>query len=102
MSPYLHFGQISPLYLALQIKHADSRLQDAKAAFLEEMIVRRELAMNFANYTPGYDSYAVSARLGPQNPGRARQRPARLSLHPAAAGRRPKPTTNTGMRPCAR
>ncbi len=57
MSPYLHFGQISPLYLALQIKQADSRLQDAKESFLEEMIVRRELAMNFANYTPGYDSY---------------------------------------------
>jgi len=57
MSPYLHFGQISPLYLALQIKQADSRLQTAKDAFLEEMIVRRELAMNFANYTAHFDSY---------------------------------------------
>jgi len=57
MSPYLHFGQISPLYLALQIQQTDSRLQAAKEAFLEEMIVRRELAMNFANYTPSFDSY---------------------------------------------
>jgi deoxyribodipyrimidine photo-lyase len=57
MSPYLHFGQISPLYLALKIMQADSRLQEAKEAFLEEMIVRRELAMNFVNYTPHYDSY---------------------------------------------
>jgi len=57
MSPYLHFGQISTLYLALQIKQADSRLQAAKESFLEEMIVRRELAMNFVNYTPDYDSY---------------------------------------------
>ena len=57
MIPYLHFGQISPLYLALQIQQADSRLQDAKEAFLEEMIVRRELAMNFVNYAPHYDSY---------------------------------------------
>jgi deoxyribodipyrimidine photo-lyase len=57
MSPYLHFGQISPLYLALQVAQADSRLQAAKEAFLEEMIVRRELAMNFVNFTPAYDSY---------------------------------------------
>ena len=57
MSLYLHFGQISPLYLALQIKQADSRLQAAKESFLEELIVRRELAMNFVNYTPAYDSY---------------------------------------------
>jgi deoxyribodipyrimidine photo-lyase len=57
MSPYLHFGQISPLYLALQISLANNRLQAAKEAFLEEMIVRRELAMNFVNYTPAYDSF---------------------------------------------
>ena len=58
MSPYLHFGQISPIYLALQIKAADSRFKEAQEAYLEELIVRRELAMNFVNYTPNYDSYA--------------------------------------------
>lgn len=58
MSPYLHFGQISPLYLALQVARVDSRLQAAKESFLEEMLVRRELAMNFVNYTPAYDSYS--------------------------------------------
>jgi deoxyribodipyrimidine photo-lyase len=57
MSPYLHFGQISPLYLALQISRVDSHLQAGKESFLEEMIVRRELAMNFVNYAPHYDSY---------------------------------------------
>jgi deoxyribodipyrimidine photo-lyase len=57
MSPYLHFGQISPLYLALQINCVGNRLQAGKEAFLEEMIIRRELAMNFVNYTPYYDSY---------------------------------------------
>ena len=57
MSPYLHFGQISPLYLALQIKKIDNALQEAKDAYLEELIVRRELAMNFANYTQNYDAY---------------------------------------------
>jgi len=57
MSPYLHFGQLSPLYLALQIKAAGSRLKEAQDAYLEELIVRRELAMNFVNYTPNYESY---------------------------------------------
>ena len=57
MSPYLHFGQISPLYLALQIKKVDNTLQKAKDAYLEELIVRRELAMNFVHYTEDYDAY---------------------------------------------
>ena len=57
MSPYLHFGQISALYLALQIQQVGSRLKSAQDSFLEEMVVRRELAMNFVNYTPDYDSY---------------------------------------------
>jgi deoxyribodipyrimidine photo-lyase len=56
MSMYLHFGQISPLYLALQTQKADDSLKDAKDAFLEELIVRRELAMNFVHYTPEYDT----------------------------------------------
>ncbi len=58
MSKYLHFGQISPLYLALQVQKANRRYHEAKAAYLEELIVRRELAMNFVYYTADYDSYA--------------------------------------------
>jgi deoxyribodipyrimidine photo-lyase len=57
MSMYLHFGQISPLYLALRINNADHRLDSAKAAFLEELIVRRELAANFVYYSRDYDNF---------------------------------------------
>jgi deoxyribodipyrimidine photo-lyase len=57
MSMYLHFGQISPLYLALKIKKADHNLDSAKAAFLEELIVRRELAANFVYYNRDYDKF---------------------------------------------
>ncbi len=57
MSMYLHFGQISPLYLALRIIKADHRLDSAKAAFLEELIVRRELAANFVYYNRDYDNF---------------------------------------------
>jgi deoxyribodipyrimidine photo-lyase len=54
MSPYLHFGQISPLYIALQVIRAKSAGGDA---YLEELIVRRELSMNFVYYNNQYDSF---------------------------------------------
>jgi deoxyribodipyrimidine photo-lyase len=57
MSPYLHFGQISPLYIALQVQEAIRVSAKTREAYLEELIVRRELAMNFAYYNPAYDSF---------------------------------------------
>jgi deoxyribodipyrimidine photo-lyase len=56
MSPYLHFGQISPVYLALKIKARKIKDEEAEAAYLEELIVRRELAANFVYYNTAYDS----------------------------------------------
>ncbi|MDJ0855670.1 MAG: deoxyribodipyrimidine photo-lyase [Desulfobacterales bacterium] len=58
MSPYLHFGQISPVYLALQVRKAREGQGIDRAAYLEELIVRRELAINFVYYTLDYDRYA--------------------------------------------
>jgi deoxyribodipyrimidine photo-lyase len=58
LSPYLHFGQISPLTAALAVKAARGAPGEAKDAFLEELIVRRELAFNFVYYEPHYDGYA--------------------------------------------
>ncbi len=52
MSPYLHFGQISPLYMALEVK---KRKPEYANSFLEELIVRRELSMNFVHYNEAYD-----------------------------------------------
>ena len=56
LSPYLHFGQISPVEIHRAVKDADAA-SDNKASFIEEMLVRRELAVNFVHYTPDYDSY---------------------------------------------
>jgi deoxyribodipyrimidine photo-lyase len=56
MSPYLHFGQLSPLDVALQIQ-ASGAPEAAIEAYLEELIVRRELSMNFVYFNPRYDSY---------------------------------------------
>jgi len=57
MSPYLHFGQISPLYLAMKVKGIKSADRQAADAYLEELIVRRELAANFVYYNDRYDRY---------------------------------------------
>ena len=57
MSKYLHFGQISLIWLALEVCKASIK-KDNIEAFLEELVVRRELSMNFVFYTPDYDSYS--------------------------------------------
>jgi deoxyribodipyrimidine photo-lyase len=54
MSPYLHFGQISPLFIVLKALETKS---PGIEAFLEELIVRRELSMNFVFYNEKYDSF---------------------------------------------
>jgi deoxyribodipyrimidine photo-lyase len=45
LSAHLHFGQISPIEIALAVR-ASPALEDSRAAYLEELIVRRELSMN--------------------------------------------------------
>src|SRR5215210_7615042 len=57
MSPYLHFGQISPLEIALAIREARTGNSEDRSAYLEELIVRRELAMNHVFYDERYDAY---------------------------------------------
>lgn len=54
MSPYLHFGQISPLYIALQVLRAG---KPGREEYLEELIVRRELAINFVFRNGRYDRF---------------------------------------------
>ena len=58
MSPYLHFGQISPVRLALAVRDTKSGGPADRDSFLEELIVRRELAANFVYYTKDYYSFA--------------------------------------------
>jgi len=54
LSPYLHFGQISPVEVAWEVSRVGGPGADA---FLEELIVRRELALNFVWYNPDYDRW---------------------------------------------
>lgn len=56
LSPYLHFGQISPQRVALEaVKVRDAGGNNIEA-FIEELVVRRELTDNFCFYNPDYDS----------------------------------------------
>jgi deoxyribodipyrimidine photo-lyase len=56
LSPYLHFGQISAQRVAQEIIKSDIN-QKAKDAFLEELIIRRELSDNFCYYNKNYDNF---------------------------------------------
>lgn len=55
LSPYLHFGQISAQHAASAVKESDAP-KESKDAFLEELVVRRELAENYCFYNSRYDS----------------------------------------------
>jgi len=55
LSSYLHFGFLSPLEIAFAVQDADAP-KAAKEAYLEELIVRRELSYNFTLHNPKYDS----------------------------------------------
>ncbi|MGQ0541834.1 MAG: deoxyribodipyrimidine photo-lyase [Blastocatellia bacterium] len=55
LSPYLHFGFLSPLEIALAVQETEAP-QESKDAYLEELIVRRELSYNFTLFNDKYDS----------------------------------------------
>jgi deoxyribodipyrimidine photo-lyase len=55
LSPYLHFGQLSAQRVALEVIKSEAPA-GSKAAFLEELITRRELSDNFCLYNHNYDN----------------------------------------------
>ena len=57
MSKYLHFGHISPIWLALEARQSKTS-NDNIESFVEELVVRRELSMNFVFYNEDYDSFS--------------------------------------------
>jgi len=56
LSAYLHFGQIAAQEIALAVREATSVPAGDRDAYLEELIVRRELAFNFCRYNPNHRS----------------------------------------------
>ncbi|WP_211355880.1 deoxyribodipyrimidine photo-lyase [Lapillicoccus jejuensis] len=56
MSKYLHYGHISPVAIALEVGDRHGKNADD---LLEELIVRRELPMNYVFYEKDYDKYSA-------------------------------------------
>ena len=60
MSPYLHYGHISPLTIALAVRQAAAEGHASAAVvdkYLDELIGWRELAVLFVRHNPHYDSW---------------------------------------------
>ncbi len=99
LGAYLHFGQISAVEIALAANEASAERAD-RAAYLEELIVRRELAINFVEHEPHYDSYAclpdwARRTLAAHSTDR---RPYRYSAKQLAAAETHDPYWNAAMR----
>jgi deoxyribodipyrimidine photo-lyase len=60
LSAYLHFGHIGPHTVALAVEKSGAPAE-AKEAYLEQLIVRRELAVNFVRFNPDYDNFESGA-----------------------------------------
>jgi len=56
LSPYLHFGHINPVTVALAVEKSDAPKAD-KEAFLDQIITWRELSANLVRFNPNYDNF---------------------------------------------
>jgi deoxyribodipyrimidine photo-lyase len=64
LSPYLHFGNIGPVTIALAVQKAAARssVNGATAErYLEQLIGWRELAVLFVRHEPNYDNWECAA-----------------------------------------
>ena len=59
LSPYYHYGQVAPQRVALTVQASNAPEAD-KEAYLEELLVRRELSDNFCFYTKEYQRYEAA------------------------------------------
>jgi deoxyribodipyrimidine photo-lyase len=56
LSPYLHFGQISPVRIAFEVMKS-SAPSATKEQFLDQLITWRELSINFVRFNENYDNF---------------------------------------------
>jgi deoxyribodipyrimidine photo-lyase len=58
MSPYLHYGMISPVTLALSVMEKRGGRDPQAESYVEELVVRRGLSQNFCHFNDDYDSWS--------------------------------------------
>jgi deoxyribodipyrimidine photo-lyase len=90
LSPWLHFGQLAPQRAALAARAHAKAHPKAVEGFIEELVVRRELADNLCFYNPQYDSLAGASAWARDS----------LALH--AADKREFLYTRCAVRACRR
>ena len=56
LSPYLHFGHISPITVALAVEQSNAPKPD-KEAFLNQIIIWRELSINLVKFNDNYNNF---------------------------------------------
>jgi deoxyribodipyrimidine photo-lyase len=98
LSPYLHFGNISPQEVLLRVR--DVAAPDQYARFEDELLVWRELAHNFCHHDPRHPSVsAVPAWARKElDEHSADPRPANYSLDELESGRTASPLWNAAQR----
>jgi deoxyribodipyrimidine photo-lyase len=98
LSPYLHFGQLGVMEAALAARGADAPAE-AREAFLEQLIVRRELAVNFVRHDPAYDRWEGLPEWGRRtlHAHRRDRRPFRYDLEELESATTHDPLWNAGM-----
>lgn len=57
ISPWLHFGQVSAQRCILEVSRYKEKWKESAESFIEEALVRRELADNFCYYNTNYDNF---------------------------------------------
>jgi deoxyribodipyrimidine photo-lyase len=70
MSLYLHFGQISPLEILerLFLAHEQGQIEgESFDQYIEQLLVRRELALNYVTYQKGYDRFESMTEIWAYN-----------------------------------
>jgi deoxyribodipyrimidine photo-lyase len=99
LSPWLHFGQLSAQRVALAVRAAGAPDAD-RAAFLEELIVRRELSDNFCLHEPHHDEFAGLPAWSQRTLDRHRgdERPYRYRAAQLEAGATHDPLWNAAQR----
>lgn len=60
LSPYLHFGHLSAQHIVNKVVKAFDASKESRDMFIEELVVRRELADNYCFYNPFYDTVAAA------------------------------------------
>ena len=98
LSPYLHYGQIAPVEVVLAVK--DAMPGKVFEAFVNEIVVQRELSINYALHMPHYDAYEGLPDWGKAALERhaGDERPITYTVRQLAASETHDPLWNAAMR----